>query len=76
MASSQALNLATELIRNDVSNAPVLLRLLAISKESQSDPVCEVAIIETMLFLYSKTEDCETAMNRFICQHEKVQTAA
>ena len=69
MTSAHALQLTQLVIENDLDKAGPLLQLL--SAFAGSHRIKDEAMTrDVMIFLYSKTDHCETAMKEFISQDD------
>lgn len=64
MTSARALALTEEIIKNDLDTAEPLLKLLHAVTQASDDGMTR----DVMLFLYSKTNDCQKSMVRFISE--------
>jgi hypothetical protein len=61
-------DLALEVIENDLTKAVPLLRLLTRFAESRGDPLGEAMITEVLLSVYLKTEHCENSMRALLSE--------
>lgn len=66
MTSTHALELTARIIQNDLNTAVPLIYLLDAFLTARKDPTGEIMAREVLRFLYTKTEDCETALAQFI----------
>lgn len=76
MTSTHAplIDLAQDVIQNDITKAAPLLQLLGKFGSARGDPMEEADRRDVMLWLYSKTEHCEDSMRQFISEVEVDQS--